>query len=95
MDGSLASYIDRALLYNHLEIAHRFDPEGLLSSIPAIATCLFGVFAGESIFSRAGAQMIRPLLASALAYGFSAAPNRGHCALSPHKSFEGRLDNCF
>jgi predicted acyltransferase len=67
MDGSLASYIDRALLYNHLEIAHRFDPEGVLSSIPAIATCLFGVFAGECILSRTGAQLIRRLLASALA----------------------------
>jgi predicted acyltransferase len=66
MDGSLASYIDRALLYNHLEIAHRFDPEGLLSSIPAIATCLFGVFAGECILNTTGAQLMRTLLASAL-----------------------------
>lgn len=67
IDGSLASYIDRALLYNHLEIAHHFDPEGLLSSIPAIATCLFGVFAGEYILSKTGRQLMRTLLAGALA----------------------------
>jgi predicted acyltransferase len=29
-----------------------FDPEGLLSTIPAVATCLFGVFAGLLLISR-------------------------------------------
>ncbi|PYY00846.1 MAG: DUF5009 domain-containing protein [Acidobacteria bacterium] len=47
MDGNLAAYIDRAVMYNHLWIAHRFDPEGILSTLPAIATCLLGVFCGE------------------------------------------------
>lgn len=47
MDGNLVGYIDRSLIYNHLWIAHRFDPEGILSTIPAIATCLIGVFTGE------------------------------------------------
>ena len=47
MDGNLGGYIDRSLIYNHLWIAHRFDPEGILSTIPSIATCLLGVFAGE------------------------------------------------
>ena len=47
MDGNLAGYIDRSLMYNHLWIAHRFDPEGILSTLPAIATCLLGVFSGE------------------------------------------------
>src|SRR5262249_19146492 len=45
--GNLVGYIDRSLIYNHLWIAHRFDPEGILSTIPSIATCLLGVFAGE------------------------------------------------
>ena len=45
-EGNLASFIDRALLGRHL--AHEFwDPEGVLSTIPAIATALFGVFAGD------------------------------------------------
>jgi predicted acyltransferase len=47
MDGNLVGYVDRLLIYNHLWIAHRFDPEGILSTIPSIATCLLGVFTGE------------------------------------------------
>lgn len=47
MDGNLVGYIDRSLIYNHLWIAHRFDPEGILSTIPSIATCLLGFFTGE------------------------------------------------
>jgi predicted acyltransferase len=44
-EGNLASFIDRALLGRHL--LNRFsDPEGLLSTLPAIATAMAGVFAG-------------------------------------------------
>ncbi len=67
MDGSLAGYVDRALLYNHLWVAHRFDPEGLVSTLPAIATCLFGVFTGEWMRGRAGAPLLRGLLVGAAA----------------------------
>jgi len=56
MDGNLAAYIDRAVMYNHLYIAHRFDPEGILSTLPAIATCLLGVFAGEWMRSATNAS---------------------------------------
>jgi predicted acyltransferase len=66
MDGSLAGYVDRALMYNHLWVAHRFDPEGLVSTIPAIATCLFGVFTGEWMRGKSGAGLIRGLLAGAV-----------------------------
>jgi predicted acyltransferase len=61
MDGSIAGYVDRALMYNHLYVAHRFDPEGLVSTISAVATCLIGVFAGEAIRARSGARLIRGL----------------------------------
>jgi predicted acyltransferase len=44
-EGNLASYIDRALLGGHL-LTPLFDPEGLLSTLPAIATAMSGVFAG-------------------------------------------------
>jgi predicted acyltransferase len=44
-DGNLGAYIDRALLGGHLWKA-RWDPEGLLSTVPAIATTLFGAVAG-------------------------------------------------
>jgi predicted acyltransferase len=46
MQGSLESYIDRLLLPGRLhDTVH--DPEGILSTIPAISTALLGVFAGS------------------------------------------------
>ena len=45
-DGNLASFIDRALLGRHL-LNKLSDPEGLLSTLPAIATAMCGVFAGD------------------------------------------------
>ena len=44
--GNLASFIDRSLLGRHL-LTPAYDPEGLLSTAPAIVTALLGVFAGE------------------------------------------------
>jgi predicted acyltransferase len=66
MDGNLAGYIDRSLMYNHLWIAHRFDPEGLLSTLPAIGTCLLGVFTGEWMRGKSSAQLLRGLLVGAV-----------------------------
>lgn len=45
-EGSLSSYVDQMLLPGKL---HRkvYDPEGLLSTIPAVATALLGIFAGQ------------------------------------------------
>jgi predicted acyltransferase len=45
-NGNLASYIDRLVLGRHLAFG-TWDPEGILSTIPAIATALCGVFAGD------------------------------------------------
>lgn len=49
-EGNLSAYIDRLFLPGKL---HRgvYDPEGLLSTIPAIATALLGVFTGEMLRS--------------------------------------------
>jgi len=66
MDCSLAGYVDRAVMYNHLWVEHLFDPEGFMSTIPAIATCLLGVFTGEWIRKRSGEPMIRGLLIAAI-----------------------------
>jgi len=52
--GSLCWYIDSNLLAGHTwkgAPAPGFDPEGILSTIPAIVTVLFGVFAGDWIRS--------------------------------------------
>jgi predicted acyltransferase len=50
-EGNLAGYVDRLWLPGKL---HRtvYDPEGLLSTIPAIATALFGVFTGSFLNSK-------------------------------------------
>jgi predicted acyltransferase len=48
VDGNLAHYIDRIVLgahnYRHTKT---WDPEGIISTIPAIATVLFGIMAGH------------------------------------------------
>jgi predicted acyltransferase len=47
-EGSVASFIDRTILGPHIWRAGKvYDPEGLLSTIPAIATALFGVLTGQ------------------------------------------------
>jgi len=45
-DGNLAAYLDRAIMGGHLW-KPTWDPEGLLSTLPAIATVLLGGFAGQ------------------------------------------------
>ena len=44
-EGNLGAWIDRALLGGHLW-RPRWDPEGLLSTVPAISTTLLGILAG-------------------------------------------------
>jgi predicted acyltransferase len=50
-EGNFASFIDRALLGRHL-LNRWSDPEGLLSTVPAIATAMSGVFAGDWLRER-------------------------------------------
>ena len=45
-EGNLAAYLDRLLLAGHT-YTPVYDPEGLLSTVPAIATTLFGVLTGH------------------------------------------------
>lgn len=45
-EGSLASYLDR-FLFGHHTYRTSYDPEGLLSTLPAIATALIGTLAGQ------------------------------------------------
>lgn len=45
-EGSLASYIDRLILGPHTYRQGVFDPEGMLSTLPALATALLGTFSG-------------------------------------------------
>ncbi len=45
-EGNLAAWIDRRLMWHHLW-KPMWDPEGFLSTLPAIATALSGVLVGE------------------------------------------------
>ena len=47
-EGSVASFVDRVVLGSHIWSQGKvYDPEGLLSTIPALATTLLGVLTGE------------------------------------------------
>ena len=63
-EGNLAAWVDRALLDGHLWSQTRtWDPEGILSTVPAVGTCLMGTLCGESLRGRrATAALSRALL---------------------------------
>ena len=48
-EGNLVGYIDRVLMPNHLYQKGLFDPEGLLSLMPAVVTAMLGMFTGEFV----------------------------------------------
>jgi len=54
--ANLAAYLDRKLMLGHLWEGTR-DPEGLLSTLPAIATALCGVLTGEWLRSNRSPKM--------------------------------------
>jgi predicted acyltransferase len=51
VEGNLAAYLDRALLGRHTW-KPLYDPEGILSTLPAVATTLLGVLAGHWLRAR-------------------------------------------
>ena len=53
-DGNFAHYVDKSLLAPHL-YRTTWDPEGIVSTLPAIATCLFGVLTGHLLRSKLSA----------------------------------------
>jgi len=54
-DRNLAAWLDRQLLAGHLYEGTR-DPEGVLSTIPAVATSLLGMLTGQWLRSQRSAQ---------------------------------------
>ncbi|HEX4440791.1 MAG TPA: heparan-alpha-glucosaminide N-acetyltransferase domain-containing protein [Thermoanaerobaculia bacterium] len=64
MEGNLAARVDRAVFGAHTW-KPAFDPEGLLSTLPAIATMLLGTLAGELL--RKGGASGRTRVAARLA----------------------------
>lgn len=57
-EGSLVGYVDRLLMPGRLHQGIH-DPEGLLSTVPAIATALLGMFTGE--FVKSGKASLTPV----------------------------------
>lgn len=45
--GSVAGYIDRLILGRHIYAGGALDPEGVLSTLPAVVTAMLGIFTGE------------------------------------------------
>jgi predicted acyltransferase len=63
-EGNLAAWVDRALMDGHL-YRGTWDPEGILSTLPAVGTSLLGIFTGEWLLSgRAPGSLTRGLLAA-------------------------------
>lgn len=63
-DGSLAAWLDRLVLGRHT-YRPEYDPEGILSTVPALATTLLGMFAGRWLkSSRSLKEKLNGLLAA-------------------------------
>ena len=60
-EGSLASYIDRILLPGRLH-SIVYDPEGLLSTLPAIGTAMLGVFTATFLKKEGEFSVYRKIL---------------------------------
>lgn len=70
MEGCLVGYIDRILLPGRLHLTIH-DPEGLLSTVPAIATAMLGMFTGEFIKWKDGGYSEYKKLGFMLLAGFA------------------------
>ncbi len=46
-EGNFSAYVDGVVLGKHTWGGKPWDPEGVVSTIPAIATCLFGILTGQ------------------------------------------------
>lgn len=67
LPGTLPAWVDRRVFGRHIWKPD-YDPEGLLSTLPALATTLWGVLAGRWLTSwRSGRAEVLGLLASGLA----------------------------
>src|SRR3989475_1955839 len=69
-EGNLAAWLDRTVLGPHIwRVARVYDPEGILSTVPAIATTLLGVLTGWWVQTERPPRTIAAGLALAGAIG--------------------------
>lgn len=80
MKGNIVGWVDRQIVPGILHYRNVFDPEGLLSTVPAVVTALLGMFTGDFIRLdeqvrccgkplTGGAKIVWMLLASAVMLG--------------------------
>ena len=70
VNKNLAAYLDNYLLEGHLWASSKtWDPEGILSTLPAVATGLAGLFAGRYLQSSPKASVLFAAGAIALVFG--------------------------
>lgn len=64
--GSFPSFVDRLIMPHHIFKPGIYDPEGLLSTLPAIVTAMLGQFTGEFVRSSDKAHKTAWMLAAAV-----------------------------
>ncbi len=65
-EGNLGAHLDRLILgQSHLWRGDPWDPEGLLSTLPAVGTTLLGIFVGEWLVSKRTPERKAAILAAA------------------------------
>ncbi|HSB91728.1 MAG TPA: DUF5009 domain-containing protein [Flavitalea sp.] len=69
MEGNFASYIDRLIMPGKLYLGIH-DPEGVMSTIPAISTGLLGIFAGTILRNKSMKEMKKVYLLAGLGVAF-------------------------
>ncbi|MBO7230630.1 MAG: DUF5009 domain-containing protein [Bacteroidaceae bacterium] len=74
MEGSIVGYVDRLYLPGVLHLGVH-DPEGLLSTLPAVVTAMAGIFTGDFVrqkrvkeYSKVGIMLLTSLLLLVLGY---------------------------
>ena len=74
MEGSIVGYVDRLYLPGVLHLGVH-DPEGLLSTLPAVVTAMAGIFTGDFVrqkrvkeYSKVGIMLLVSLLLLAVGY---------------------------
>jgi predicted acyltransferase len=55
-EGNFSAYVDGIILGKHTWHGAPWDPEGTVSTIPAIATCLFGILTGQLLQIKRSAE---------------------------------------
>lgn len=73
-EGSIVGYVDRLLLPGKLWFTI-YDPEGILSTIPAVATALLGALTGHLLMRSDVGQWRKALLMAGVGVGFVALGN--------------------